>query len=74
MGLKPMHAEIAMPRHSNLLAALLLSASFCFAGGAEAAAAKTVTMTSITPDGLGAEIGTIALEESDQGLVLITFT
>ena len=59
-----------MPRHLLPVPPLALLASFGLGAAAQAAGGKTVTMNAISPDGVGASVGTITLEDSAGGLVL----
>ena len=59
-----------MPRHLLPVLPLALLASFGLGAAAQAAGGKTVTMNAISPDGVGASVGTITLEDSAGGLVL----
>jgi Cu-Zn family superoxide dismutase len=60
-----------MPCPSRLSASLvILAAALGWPVAAEATGAKTVTMNLISPEGVGASVGTVTLEESADGLVL----
>jgi Cu-Zn family superoxide dismutase len=63
------HSSSLRPSPARLL--LLAGATFASISVASAAMAKTVTMNLISTDGVGAAIGTIELEDSPQGLMLM---
>lgn len=59
-----------MSRRLRLIASLAFLAAAGLDAAAHGAEAKTVTMNLISPEGIGAPIGTITLEDSAGGLVL----
>jgi len=58
-----------MLRHMLLTTALAFAASLGLSAAAMAAS-QTVTITQISPQGVGASIGTVTLEDSAEGLII----